>query len=154
MSWTLVRDEVQTILSGVSGIGQVHSRIRSITNDRGLQAILVASNIINGWMHTRIGTAVERLTNYENIERHAWLMRGWYSFNDVGDSETTFQALIESIRAAFRDNVRLNDAAEFTEPVQFIENSEPHVMIPPGDGGKLCHFAELRMMIQERVVGS
>lgn len=151
MSWQAVRDEVQTLLAGVSGIGQVHNRLRRIVNDQDLKAVLVSGGIINGWMHTRIGTQSTVLTNAENLERHQWMLRGWYSFDDAGNSEQTFQTLIEAIRAALRPELTLNDTAELVEPAQLLDNPEPHVLIPPGDGGVLCHMAELRFVIQERI---
>lgn len=150
MSWTAIRDQIQTTLSGVSGIGQVHNYLRYVTTQSAFEALFVSGGVINAWLHTRRATDGQRLTNKHTVRRHTWSILGYYALDDSAQSELTFQALLESIEQAFRADVTLTGTAEYVEAIDIIE-PVGHVMLPPGDGGFLCHFAELRLVVQERV---
>lgn len=150
MSWTAIRDQVQSTLAGVAGIGQVHNYQRYVTDRTAFESLFVSGGVINAWLHTRRGTEGLRQTNRDTVRRHTWEILGYYGLNDSAQSELTFQALLEAIEAAFRTDVSLGGTAEYVEAID-IQEPVGHVMLPPGDGGFLCHFAVLRLVIQERV---
>jgi hypothetical protein len=150
MSWSAIRDEITSVLSGVSGIGTIHNYLRYATSKAEIDTLFVKSGVLNTWMHTRRAMDGQRSTNRETRLSHQWEILGYYALDDSGASELVFQALWESIETAFRTNVTLNGTAEY---VTALDIQEPigHVMFPPGDGGVLCHFAAGRFVVQEWV---
>ena len=155
MAWQTIRDEVQTVLNGVSSLGKVHDRIRLIRNDSDLTTIGVeTAGIINLWMHSWAGYRQPALTNAEKMVTHVWRIQGFYSFDDAAATEATFFGMLADIQNAFDSDLTLNGAAELIELPEWLEDNQPHGFLPPGDGGKLVHMATLRMLIHERLTRS
>lgn len=144
MSEATIRAQIKSILSGVSGIGEVYDYQRwASTWEKFLDLFKTDADKINGWMITRSATpaTVESTTHESRI--HQYKIRGVYGLNDEDETEITFQALIESVASAFRAKRTLNATAEDSGPlsVSVVENRM--------FGGVLCHFCELDLPAEE-----
>ncbi|MBW2606140.1 MAG: hypothetical protein JRD05_00745 [Deltaproteobacteria bacterium] len=143
MSEVLIRAQVKAILSGVSGIGVVHDYERWATNWTKYLELFSTGGRINGWQITRKKTSAVTASVTHDSRKHTFLIRGIYGLKDSEATEITFQALIESVCAAFRSKYQLNDTADNTEPVQ-VDLVENRVF-----GNVLCHFCELTLIAEE-----
>lgn len=155
MSWVAIKDALQALLESVTGIGLVHDYVRRINNDADLRALGVVgggTGVINLWMHSQIGFTQPLLTTMEKEVQRVWMIRGYYSLSDGNQSEYTFQALVENIANGIGADIQLGGACEYIrELVSQVPSDIPHVLLPSSDGGVLCHFADLRMVIQDRL---
>ena len=147
MSLANIRDQIETILGGVSGIGVVHNYDRwSDTWPKFLAHYKVAATgKINGWAITRTKTPEESDSFEKHARDHEFTIRGYYGLKDADASEIVFQDLIEAICTEFRSNFTLNSTCDESGPIQvgLVENRI--------FGTVLCHYCELSIMARERV---
>ncbi|MBA7676883.1 hypothetical protein ES703_85128 [subsurface metagenome] len=144
MSLSLIRDEIKSILLGVSGVGtKVHDYERYAKTWEEYLAFFKSNGLIKGWTITRTATPEAESTTTTNMRTHTFLIRGYYSLDDSAGTEKTFQDIIENIAAAFRVNKRLNGQAFDSGPLQV--DMVGNVLF----GSVLCHFCELRLLAQE-----
>ncbi len=140
-----IREQIKTILSGVSGAGVVHDYDRwASTWEKFLDLFKdEATGKINGWTITRDKTPATTASTTHDSRVHHFRIRGYYGLKDEDASEIVFQQLIEDICASFRSKYKLNDTAENTEPVQ-VEAVDLRIF-----GNVLCHYCELLLMAEE-----
>lgn len=144
MSLSLIRDQIKTILLGVSGVGtKVHDYERWAKTWEDYLAFFKSNGLIKGWTITRSSTPEVESTTTTNMRTHTFLIRGYYSLDDSAGTEKTFQDIIEAIAAAFRVNPTLNGQAFDSGPLQV--DMVGNVLF----GSVLCHFCELRLLAQE-----
>lgn len=147
MSLEAIREQIKTILSGVSGIGVVHDYERWAADWTSyLELFSVEDEIgtrINGWEITRKKTPSKTASTTHDSRSHTFLIRGIYGLKDSDATEITFQQLIEDVCAAFRSNYQLNSTADNTESVQ-VDLVENRVF-----GNVLCHYCELSLTADE-----
>lgn len=144
MSLTDIRDQIKTILATVDGVGVIHDYERWAADwGKFLELYKNTDGKINGWTITRTKTDEDCNTASHVTRIHHCTIRGVYGLKDEDASELIFQALIESICAAFRAKYRLNDIAANTEPVQ-VEVVENRMF-----GTVLCHYCELTVTAEE-----
>jgi hypothetical protein len=149
MSEANIRAQIKTILESVSGIGIVHNYQRYANDWNTILSLFrpTGKGVINGWMISRSNTP-ERIITLGQVDRaHSFLIRGFYSHDDVSASEIIFQALLDSVQAAFRKNLDLNGSCDNTSP-EFGEGSGMSgLQIKTIDlrmfGSVLCHYCEL-----------
>ncbi len=113
---------IYSLLSTVSGIGLVHKRHRIIKTPKNFNSIFTSGGIINVWEITNpmITNMPEGIGSGSNIVRRAWTFQieGWYLFNDTGDSEATFDALVEAIQEKFKGQHQIGGASYQSECIQ------------------------------------
>jgi len=144
MSEVLIRAQIKSILSGVTGVSNVHDYQRWADRwDAFLSYFKDSNDTINGWTITREKTPALCASVTHDERRHAFRIRGYYGLRDADETEITFQALIEAVCAAFRAKRTLNSTAEDTDPVQ-VEIVELRVF-----GTVLCHYCELLLVAEE-----
>lgn len=144
MSEVTIRAGIKTELDAISGIGKVYNRLRWANDWQALLKLFkTVGDKINAWMITRIQLEAETSNKTNDTATHKYKIIGFYGFRDADATEIVFNALIESIRAAFRANYKLSGAAFDTEPMQvaIIDLRE--------FGGVLCHYCELTYEAQE-----
>lgn len=157
MSLTAIREQIKTILSGVSGIGVVHDYER-FSNDwkKYLSLFTVEDDNgekrINGCTFTRVATPEKWLTNVEYLRVYEFDFHGIYSLKDSDATELVFQSTIENVCDAFRAKPTLNGTCETITPefgalsgrsgmqVETIENRK--------FGVTLAHYFKLRLGAQ------
>ena len=144
MSLSLIRGQIKTILLGVEGVStKVHDYERYAKTWEAYLAFFKSNGLIKGWTITRSSTPEVESTTTTNMRTHTFLIRGYYSLDDSAGTEKTFQDIIENIAAAFRGNKTLNGQAFDSGPLQV--DMVGNVLF----GSVLCHFCELRLLVQE-----
>ena len=145
MSLETIRQAVANMLAEVDGIGVIHQYQRFAAEAPAFLAFFqpVPDGPINGWVITRVRTVTETASSTHEVRRHDFAIRGYYGLQDASASELTFQALVESICAKFREDQTLEGTAQFSEPVQ-VELVDLRMF-----GGVLCHVAELKLTAEE-----
>ena len=147
MSMSTIRAQVVTIVEAVTGIGTVHDYKRHITNWDKYIKESVKSGKINIWEVTIEGyekgvmgsDATERTT-------YPFLIIGRYAVDDSLESEKTFQSLATLVGEAFRDKPKLQNVAEVVKyPITCDFSDEMY-------GNVLCHRADIKVNIRERIV--
>ena len=154
MAFAAVRAEVKTILDAVTGVGKVHDYLRHSTTWTEIFSRHKDGGKINDWEITRESATQELIaiqgaggTEPFYHDTHAVAILGRISVDDSAASEKTFQALIDTVVAAFRVKPRLNNVVLLPESLQVPQIG--HEMF----GGVLVHFARLTFQAVERVGG-
>lgn len=146
MSLSTIRAEIVTILSGVAGVGpNIHDYERYAAHWTDYLALFKDTDKILGWVITREKTIETEVSNANNMRTHTFVIRGFLSLDDSAATEKIFQDLIEAICDEFRPNIRLNDTAFDTFPIQ-VDIQEPRMF-----GSVLVHYTEMRKDIQEEI---
>jgi hypothetical protein len=147
MSESAIRTQIFSILSGVSDIGKVYDYERWAADwvqfINLFKTTIDGEDQIRGWEIGRKSAPEKIFTMGLNLRDHAFVIRGYMRVNDASASEKTFNALIEAIADAFRDNFTLNGAAESHDWIQ-VDTIEFRLF-----GGVLCHYAELSLIVHE-----
>lgn len=152
MSLTLIIDATKAILGAVAGVGpNVHAYERWADDDARFRALFVDGTRpggpprVLGWTITRESTrALDRGPRHSE-DQHTIVIRAYLGLQDEAGSERTFQELLESVRAAFLSNRRLDGAALHSRPM------EARVVEHKSFAGVLCHYAELVLVAEEKV---
>jgi len=146
MSLSLIRTEIKTILSGVTGVGsKIHDYVRYAKTWEEYLSFFKSNGLIKGWEITRDSTPEIKFTLNSNLRTHTMMIHGYYSVDDSAATEKTFQDIIEAIAAVFKANPTLNGKAFSSDPLQV--DSVGLAMF----GSVLCHVCELRLLVQEEV---
>ena len=154
MAFADVRDEIETLLKTVVGIGKVHDYRRHTTFWDEYFKRHVKDMRVNNWEITRRSFTQEvfAVQNADGTEpcfhdEHEVVINGYMSVNDEKATEKIFQALVDLVVAKFRVNNLLNGAVIL--PMQMQVPIIEHRTY----GGVLVHFAELTYAAIERVGG-
>lgn len=150
MALSDITDYIKTTLQGVSGIGLVYTYEPIVVQAGDIPATIGASQSVHYWTIKRIATGEMRLTNVETERHHTIAVRGYREVGTASSTEATFQTLVESIMSTFRGTYQVPTAtgtqAEVFGPMQVEEVG--HLRLAETF---LVHFADLRIMAQERV---
>ncbi len=100
---------------------------------------------IHGYHIRRIGTAERHLAVGRYVVDHSWQLRGFLGIEDADATEKAFDAEIETIRTAIRDDDTLGNLI-----ATCINDSQAGVQVidsgPVMFAGVLCHAARLALM--------
>jgi len=148
-----IRTAIYNILGAVADIGKVYDYERWAADWTAFinlfKTTIGAVDQIRGWEISRrsVGEkqAVIKIGSQAHEDDHLFVIRGYMGVSDANATEKTFNALIESIRTAFRDNRNLNGACERHGRIQ-----APIIEFRLF-GGALCHYAELNLTVYERI---
>jgi len=147
------RDAIQSMLSGINGIGIVHNYERYAKREADFQAFYkdTTNNRILGWNFSRVSTAELDLDNGGVRRVYTWRIRGFMSIDDADASERTFQELIETICSTFRTNPTLG--LQDTETKNLAQEDGPagiqvDAVEPVMFAGVLCHRATLTLVTE------
>ncbi len=150
MSLDTIRSAIVAKLEAVSGIGLVHGYERYARKQSDFRAFYEDGDKVLGWFIRRRATRETEETNLRNTVVHTWDIRGYMSLQDAEATELAFDLLIESVRAAFRDDITIGGAVDTTvidgKVGLQLEDSGP-VMF----SGILCHGARLSLMTENGV---
>ena len=109
-TYSTILAEIDSILSSVTDIGQVHSRPRGLKSIEEFMNKFKAKNQIRGWWIQRQKTPEEKIDELgKNRRNYSFTIRGIMSFSDENNTDSIFQNLIESICNAFRTVYNLNN---------------------------------------------
>lgn len=163
MSLATVRAAITGILTATVGSSaNVHDYFRVVRNESEKEAILVKSGALHAWMVcladegpfiTLNSQGQEGRSPMQEIGRYRFSLHGYFGVTDAAATEKTWATTVESIVTAFRANKRLG----LQPPVGKVIDAGPcfwrrggHVLMPPGEGGVLCHYALLELNVREQ----
>lgn len=137
-------------LAAVTNVGVVHDFQRYAANLKDLAALYVAEvagkRQLRGWYVTRTGASESAPVVGAYVTRHQWTLRGFMALDDSAATEKEFDALVESVRDAFRGDDDLGGVA-FT-----VQDDGEGAAGPQADdigpvmfAGVLCHAVTLRL---------
>jgi hypothetical protein len=145
MSEVLIKAKIKTDLEAVSGIGVVHSRERFSRSIAEYFSIMTSSSKINGWVIHRQATPAKDYPIGKIEREHKYAIHGIYEIDDLADSETTVQALVEAIFAKFATDRTLGGTATRSDLLQ-VDSIDTDEL-----GGRLFHVVDLSLVVIERI---
>lgn len=134
-----IRTAMFNILSGVSRIGKVYDYERLAVDWAKFIRLFKYKNKILGWEIGR-RSATEDSTS---VKTYKFVIRGYMGVKDSAATEKTFNALVESVAAAFRADKDLSGAALGHGYIQ-VETIDMRTF-----GSVLCHYAEMSIEVYE-----
>lgn len=140
---------VATILGGVTNVGKVYSYRRWAADEASFKSLFATGSTILAWTITRESTETDDFDGGSH-DYHAIVLRGWMGVKDSADTEATFQALVESVRAAFQTNRELFVTG--TANAEFSERIKVRKVDYVKYGEYFCHYAELELKVKDIVV--
>lgn len=147
-----IREQIQSILAGVSGIGVVHGYDRwSNEWSRILDLYKDETGRINGCAFARERWQEQQETMGESETAHVFLVRRIMGLKDDQETGILFDDHLEEMRAAFRDNKTLNGTCRTIDPdwgpMSGAVGLQGDVIETRTFAGVLCHYAELRLCV-------
>jgi hypothetical protein len=134
MSRALIQAQIKTILQGVANIGNVYDSVRWVNDkekwDRDFLKDINGQHEVRVWMIYRVGGGEDYGANINVLgtnlsiptrtraQRYDFQIEGFLSFAD-DDTDSTFQALVDSVIDAFKNKQSLNDTAIARGPINY-----------------------------------
>lgn len=145
MSDQTIRLKIQEIIQRVPNCGPVHEYSRWTTDWNQFLALFQdpVSTRILGWEISRQAAPGIYISNAEEQVTHTYVIRGYMALKDSDRTEILFNALIEAIRAEFRQDFTLGGLSEL--PKGF----EVRIIDERTFGATLCHYCEIAIPVQE-----
>lgn len=141
------RAAIVAMLAAVSEVGVVHDEEPFARANADYQALYFytppgGTQQIRGWFIRRTGTRELEAGRGRMVNFYSWTIRGFMSLDSAISSGKTFDAVIERIRKAYRDDMTLGGAVQpdVTDAGIQVADTGPVVF-----AGALCHGAELRL---------
>jgi len=128
-------------------IGAVHDYERHSRAIAEWILLMTSGGKINGWTAHRESTPVDEDTIATLRLNHTFRLKGYYSVDDAAASGKTFQALVELVRKAFKNDKTLGGTAINSYPVQ-VELVAIRELMP--ESNYFVHYAELSLQVEER----
>jgi hypothetical protein len=146
MPLDVIKAKVKELLEGIEGMGRVYTHEVWAVQQADIRKRCMVDGRINYWAIVRERSEEPRYPSRVNERHHHLLIVAFYSLDNHGASEDTFEQLIESICTLFRTKPALERVAETSGTIE-VNRPDPHRYL----GEVLCHYAELRIDIQELI---
>lgn len=155
MSQAAINTAILAKITATDSTGKAHAYSRWSADWSAFLALFQAGAQIRGWTVSREATATRQATAGEVEQAHVFVIRGIMGLQDSAASETAFQALLDSLQAAFLADDRLGGACETLSPDWGPMAGSVGAQISTVEtrmfGSVLCHYAELRLCAIETV---
>ena len=139
-----IKTGIYNLLFAVVGIGAIYERYRVIEKPVNFDSIFTSDGIINVWMITNPNIINDPEALGGIIRRHwTFQIEGWYSFNDSGDSEASFDTLVEAIQDKFEGEHNIGGVSYENECLQ-VESKTVEEF-----NGVDCHHAILSLAVSK-----
>ena len=136
---------VKAILEGVAGVENVYDRVRNWQTEKQFRdGARTPGGEIQFWFITREATAAEDLGPRFTARRHTLAVHGYAGVQDAAASETTFQALVESVVSALGADRKLNETARHSGPAR-VRAVDFRIL-----SNVLCHHAEIVIAVEDK----
>ncbi|PKN46762.1 MAG: hypothetical protein CVU59_05030 [Deltaproteobacteria bacterium HGW-Deltaproteobacteria-17] len=146
MSESAIRQKIFETLSAVPNVGKVHDFERwAVDWGKFIEFFKHSSGRILGWEICRAGMQSEKIDVIEEDRTHGFVIKGYMAVKDADATEKLFNAHIEAICDAFKGNHTLGGVCLDAGPVQ-VEVIDTRMF-----GSVLCHYAELKIPVNEIV---
>ncbi len=145
-----IRNAIVATINTVAGIGQVSGYERYAKQSADMLTFYRTqddgggADKILGWHVRRVATREISPDVGRYVVDHDWQIRGFMSLVDAEETELAFDALIEAVRDAFRDDDTLGGVVDsmITDERAGVQVSES---VPVMFAGVLCHSARLSL---------
>jgi hypothetical protein len=155
--YTVQNSAILALLQAVNGIGMCYATPQDVTNEANYTTRFVKNNVINTcWLSrsngtdsadSKFGSRDERDIITHTQADDNWIITILYGYKE-NVSEPIFQALVDAVQDKFRFIQNLGgDIDEMSYPLQRTVNAI-FVFL----GGRMCHKAEFRLQVTERIV--
>lgn len=147
-SWTTIRNQLKTIVEGVSGIQIVHGfpRIDSTNNAARWLKMFQTTKRVDAWTILRTGALTTMITNCEVEVRHQVVIRGLYSHDDFNESQDAFDDRVDAIMLALYPNLTLGANATHQGPAVLSLEELRYA------SDTLVHYAEITTQVFQNVM--
>lgn len=149
MSYSTVIAQIDTTLKSATGVVDANVfKFQKLTRDFSAYISAFAdttNNVIHGYIITRSNFNETREASRSNLRTTKWIIRGYYSVGTAGQTEETFQGIIDNIATAFSADPRLGST------VLSVENFNLDKFDAGMWGDILCHFAEMSLETIEQI---
>jgi len=144
VSYAQIRAAIKSVMESVPGVGAVYDYLRWTADPATYEALFVSGGHVRFWTISRASVDDARRYTEQVDEVHTVVLRGYLGLDDASASEKTFQDLVDSVRAALRENYTLGGAAWNSGP-------EMHTAVEHRQfGDVLCHYCEITFPVRER----
>lgn len=103
---------------------------------------------VRGWFVQRTRTAESTPNIGRTINTHSWRLRAFMSLDQAGNTELTFDALVEAARKVFRNDPTLAGAVQ-PGPLNLATGLQVTDSGPVYLAGVLCHAATMTLQTYE-----
>jgi len=144
-----IKAALNTIISAVVGIGQVHSRERYTQDPATFKSLFlsVITGDINGCCITRSAYLPELALSSQVRKRHEMTIWCVYGYKDSDNSASTFQTLVSAIVDAINGNLTYADAWHVFQDGQGAVASLIEIR---EWAGYFVHYAEIKVTVEVR----
>lgn len=146
MSEATIRAQIKTVVEGVTGVGTVHDWQRHSRSWATLKALYTSSGTVNSFTLYRVSCATERDTMPTLLRSHVFKIDGIRELDDANASEKTFQALLDALFTAFKNNQTLGSTCQNVDPLQIDQIGTEEIE------GTVYHVASCTLVCHERVL--
>lgn len=149
MSYSTVQAALVSVVSGVSGVVNVHGYLRrSNTIQKRIDEFVDPdTEILHTWMLTRVAAPSVGNLDGDVTRRHTFHIHGYYSINDEDESEVTFQNLVEAVLDELNDNRQVTEDGDAAVP----DSSQLLSFEDEMFAGVLCHHAIIENVVEDSV---
>lgn len=153
--YTDLRDRINTLVSGVTDVGTVHTRPRYGDAFEHWSSSINSVDQIRAWEISLDYDAQTEQVDQEQHWKHVWrpwVIRGWVSLVDdsdtaehdptPGETYTVITELATSISDVIDADRRLNGTCHQKDPCQ-VDNPSP-LFLPLGLGDAICWYTVIR----------
>lgn len=151
-SVTGILESIRTIISGVTGIGQVYARRRYLPQDKDFQTAATTGSRVNYWDMYRVGSTEAWPNRFQFQRTHQIAIRGYFSAQDAQNTDATFHGMVDRLQNRFRleSNRTLNNA----EVESLGRGEQAGLQVQTVDyamfHGVLCHSLQARLTVIEK----
>lgn len=148
MSESNIREQIVSIISGVSSIGNVYDYQRFVKDEATFRNLFLSSSELKVWMVKKIqGNEVPIALGYPAAAKveHIYEIEGWVGLSDANASEKTLANLIEGISGVLRSNITLNGTCFLHHFCEVKQIGHQNLF------GRLCNYTKLGLKVEEIV---
>ncbi len=152
---------IQEVLQSVPGInnnGKILTRPRDITELGKIQEIFAEEGttgelLFNAWVIERdaIDSVRQGAPKGQEFRFSQYLVRAYHSMNDELNTEIIFQDLLTEVMDAFVPAIQVSTAGGTATNIEALERARVRVITVDDFAGHVCHYAELELLIRERM---
>ncbi|MCS6290346.1 MAG: hypothetical protein H8K10_15430 [Nitrospira sp.] len=159
MSLDTITTAIKTVIAGADPVSLVHDYERWANEPDAFKALYIPADqpdeahYVRAWLIKWMSSAKEPLTHSDEVTLHTFALRFLHSVKDETATEKAAAAIVETVIAAFHNNPTMGLAGSTVQPQI---GSGAFQLTPTLDrneylqiGQVLCHFFELRLIVQE-----
>jgi hypothetical protein len=142
-----IKGRLVEVLREISGMGKVYDRPRNLSAEADVQNALFSDDRLHCWFISREAAQLTDQSVNQNFteQKDFILLEGFYAVSDKDDSESAFDALVNSLLQAVNNDRRPPSKLEgtvMTANPPALRKQDRHIF-----ANTLCHHAEIVMSI-------